>query len=290
MTVLTEELTWRLGDTGVILNTDTGSLPFVDIDEVRGFDSAPFRETQRDHEGDDGGYIDAEFEKGRDLVLSGIIYANSATMETYLDSLKGNWAPSRVLIPLYFKAPGVTERLLYVKPLGVNYNWTALRRIGQSEAQFKAFAEDPRIYDNVLVSNTINLGASVFTGFDFNFGFNFGFGGVSTTTDQVTITVAGNRSTPPIFTITGPVTNPRILNDTLSKEMIFNITLSSIETLVIDPKNRTVRLNGAVNRRNTLLSSNSWFYLAPGENTVRYRAESSDPTSTLNILYRPAWR
>lgn len=286
---LVDDLSFRLGDNGVILNTDSTGFPFVDIDEVRGLDSSPFRETQRDHEGDDGGYIDAEFEKGRDIVLGGMLYSLSGTFESYVDSLKANWAPSTQSMPLYFKSPGVTERFLRVKPLGVRYNWTALRRTGQAEIQFLAFAEDPRIYDSLAVTQSINLGATIFTGFGFPFGFNFGFGGISSVTDEVVVTNTGNRPSPPVFTINGPVTNPRILNDTMNKEMQFNIILATGETLVVDPRNKTVKLNGSVNRRNTLLAP-TWFYLAQGANSIRYRAESSDPASSLSILFRPAWR
>lgn len=289
MVVLTDELSFRLGDTGVILNTDSAGLPFVDIDSVKGLDSAPFRETQRDHEGDDGGYMDAEFEKGRDVILGGTLYSLTTSLEAYVDNLKANWAPSRSLIPLYFKAPGVAERFLLVKPLGVRYDWTTLRRTGQADIQFAAFAEDPRIYDSDLFNTNIILGATVFPGFGFNFDFNFGFGGTSTTTDAVTVTNSGNRPTPPVFVIHGPVTNPRILNDTVSKEMTFITTLSATETLVVDPKFKTVKLNNSVNRRNTLLAP-TWFYLEPGDNTLRYRAESSDPTSYLNVSFHPAWR
>lgn len=286
---LTEDLTFRLGDAGVILNTDSASFPFVDIDDVKGLDSAPFRETQRDHEGDDGGYMDAEFEKGRDIVLSGMLYSLSTPFESYMDGLKANWAPSTVQIPFYFKSPGTTERFLYVKPLGVRYNWTALRRTGMAEVQFNAFAEDPRIYDVAETTQSINLGATVYTGFGFSFGFDFGFGGVSTTTDQVIVNNSGNRPTPPIMTINGPVTNPRIFNETQGKEMQFIITLGVGETLVIDTKNKTVRLNGTTNRRNTLVAP-TWFYLDSGATQIRYRAESSDPTSFLTIAFHSAWR
>lgn len=286
---LTDDLSFRLGSAGIILNTDSTGFPFVDIDDVRGLDSAPFRTTQRDHEGDDGGYIDAEFEKGRDIILSGTLYTYTESFETYVDSLKANWAPSSALSKLYFKSPGVTERFLWVKSLGVRYNWSTLRRLGQAEIQFSAFAEDPRIYDVTSITRTISLGATVFTGFAFSLGFDFGFGGVSTTADEVIVTNTGNRPSPPMLTIYGPATNPRILNDTLSKEMQFNITLSAGETLVVDTKNKTVRLNGTTNRRNTLVAP-TWFYLAPGDNSIRYRAESADPTSYLEIVFSPAWR
>lgn len=286
---LTDDLSFKLGDTGVVLNTDAMGYPFVDIDKVTGFDSAPFRETQRDHEGDDGGYMDAEFEKGRDVILSGTLYALGDAFETFVDSLKENWGPSRTLIPLYVKAPGVGERFLYVKPLGVRYDWTALRRRGQADIQFKAFAEDPRIYDSQSTPAQINLGATVFTGRSYNKSFNFGYGGVSTTSDGVYVTVGGNRPTPPLFVITGPATNPQIVNDTASLTMAFNITLAAGETLTIDPKTKTVKLNGTTNRRNALLAP-TWFYLPKGQSFIRYRAASSDPTSFLTITFRNAWR
>lgn len=287
--VLANDLTWCLSSTGVVLN-DSAAIPFVDISSVKGFDSAPFRTTQRDHEGDDGGYMDAEFEKGRDLAIEGTLYGDTATLESYLDTLKSNWAPSTALIPLYFKSPGVAERFLLVKPLGINYSWNVDRRLGIIDVQFNAFAEDPRIYENNFISFQLSLGATTFTGFGFNFNFNFTFGGVSTTTDQFTFNVAGNRPTPPTFIIHGPVTNPKILNDITGRQMEFtNIILTASDTLTIDTKNKTVKLNGTANRRGNLVAP-TWFYLQPGSNTIRFRADSSDPTAALEVQYYPAWR
>lgn len=286
---LTEDLTFRLGDTGVILNTGA-TLPFVDIENVKGYDSAPFRTSARDHEGDDGGFMDAEFEKGRDIVLDGTIYASGDTMESYLDSLKENWAPSKTQVPLYMKAPGVSERVLFGKPLGIRYDWSSLRRTGQAVVQFGYYAEDPRIYDSTLLTATLPLGGTVFSGFSFNLGFNFGFGGVSTTNDAVQVVNGGNRPTPPVIRINGPIDNPQLLSDTVGKTMVFqNLSLLLGEYIDVDMKNRTVKLNGITNRRNTLVSP-MWFNLEEGNNTLRLRASSSDPTAFATVYYRPAWR
>lgn len=284
---LTEDLTFRLTTTGVILNT-TASQPFVDITKVTGLDSAPYRTTERDWEGNDGGFMDAEFEKGRAVVLDGTVFCDTGSIEDYLDDLKANFAPATTLQNFYFKVPGQVERVLFVKPLGCRYDWDELRRTGQAAIQFSVFAEDPRIYDSALLSATVPLGAQVFTGFGFNFGFDFGFGGTSTTTDQVTIIIGGNRPTPPIFEIIGPVTNPRILNDVTGDELRFNIELFALDVLTIDTKYKTVRLNGTANRRSALVAPD-WYFLEPGSNTLRYRAESV-AASTLNIYYRNAWR
>ncbi|HEY9660893.1 MAG TPA: hypothetical protein V6C65_20760, partial [Allocoleopsis sp.] len=199
------EYEFKLGDTGVLLNTSAVT-PFVDITLVDGLDSPPFRETFRDHEGEDGGFFDAEFEKGRDITLNGTLYADSATIEDYLDDLRFNYAPVTDPIPFYFYPPGVGERVIFVKPRGVRYSWTTARRIGMTEIQFMLYAEDPRIYtggnEQVYV---IAYGGSTGVGLAFSFGFNVNFGGGSTPAGA-NVPNDGNRATPVEFVITGPVT------------------------------------------------------------------------------------
>lgn len=284
---LTEDLTFMLTTTGVVLNSEVLT-PFVDIHKVTGLDSAPYRTTERDWEGNDGGFMDAEFEKGRSVILDGTVYSDTDDIESFLDDLKANYAPNTTLQNFYFKSPGVSERLLFVKPLGCRYDWDELRRLGQASIQFSMFAEDPRIYDSTELSVSVPLGAVVYTGFDFDLDFDFGFGGTSSTTDQVVIEIGGNRPTPPTFVIEGPVTNPRILNDDTGAELEFIITLDTGDTLTIDTKYKTVRLNGTANRRSSLVAPD-WFFLEPGTNTLRYRAEA-ETASTLTIYYRNAWR
>jgi len=287
---LTNNLTFQLSDTGIILNDDSVlGVPFVDIDRVSGLDNAPYRETKRDHEGSDGGFMDAEFETGRDITLEGTVYAPlGVSLESYLDSLKNNWEPSTTLVPLYLLPDNtVGTRLVFVKPLGCKYDWDTARRIGSTSVQFNAYAEDPRIYDFTQTSTNIPIGAIVTNGFGFNLGFSFSFGTVSTNSDGQFVSVSGNRPTPPIFTISGPVTNPLIISDTLGRTMGFTITLGVGETLVIDTQYRTVRLNGTTNRRSTLTLP-GWFMLQPGSNFIRFRAAAG--SGTLNIAYRNAWR
>ncbi len=284
---LTEDLTFQLGDTGTVLNTDSFGLPFVDIDIVVGLDSAPYRETRREHEGTDGGFMDAEFERARDIILTGDVYANSDEMEEYLDTLKADFAPSTVLVPFYYKSPGVDERVVFVKPLGCRYDWDRMRRIGKARIQFKAFAEDPRLYDATLTSVTIPFAEGASLGFGFNLGFNFGFGG-SSGSDGVFVTNAGNRSTPPTFVITGPAETPTIRDDTYGHSLTFNISLAAGETLEVNTQYRTVLLNGSINRRSTLVEPD-WFFLEPGQTFIRYNALSGTGSS-MDVLFRSAWR
>jgi hypothetical protein len=281
-----DDYTFKLSDSGVVLNTDLTSFPFVDIDKVVGLDSAPYRETTRDHEGTDGGFIDAEFERGRDIFLEGTVYCTVGSEETYMDSLKQNFAPVTTPIPFYFKAPGVNERVIFVKSRGTTYDWDQLRRIGATRIQFKLYAEDPRIYNNSLLSVVIPFGGSATTGIGFNLSFNMDFGAAIPPNGSF-IFNGGNRSTPATMTITGPAVDPRIINDTLSKSLNFTITLGVSDSLVVDLANRTVTLNGSTNVRNALTTSD-WFLFSPGNTFIRFGGTSG--SGTLTVSYRYAWR
>lgn len=283
-----DEYVFKLGDSGVLLNTDISGLPFVDITRVQGLDSPQFRETYRDHEGNDGGFLDAEFEKGRDILLEGTVYATTSTIETYLDSLKYNYKPVQDPIPFYFNPPGIGERLLYVKSRGVRYDWDTARRIGMTSIQFMLYAEDPRIYTggNAL-STTIAFGGSTGVGLAFSFGFNVDFGGGSTPAGA-NVTNSGNRPAPVVIVITGPVTNPVVGNTTSGRTLRFNITLGALDTLTIDTLYRTVYLNGNINRRNTLTTP-EWFYIEPGTNQIFYGGLTGTGSS-INLTFRSAWR
>jgi hypothetical protein len=484
---------FKLNDTGVLLNGGNIA-PFVDVMKVSGLDNAPYRETIRDHEGTDGGFLDAEFERGRDIVLEGVIYCDSSSVEPYLDSLKSNYAPVRTPIPFYFKSSGVNERVVFVKPRGVRFDWELARRIGMTNAQFLLYAEDPRIYDNILNSIVIPFGGSATTGFGFNvspiitdtftrsvsngwgtpdvggatstangsasdysvgsgvgsisngtlnvkrtviysnntfntdsditidvsvptltvtqpaeiriysrftdvnnnywlqlsydtagnidlsvgktvasvdttlasaadvvtytggstthahfitsgselkgrvwtgategttwtvsstdgafssgftavsskyntgntntlpqvvtfdnlsvkvgFGFNLSFG-TTVPPDGTYIVNSGNRPTPAVLTIAGPVTDPRIVNDTNSKTLNFLITLAGGETLTVDLANKTVLFNNTINRRDTLQTTD-WFLFNPGSTFIRFGGSSG--SGTLTVAYRNAWR
>lgn len=286
MTLGLNDYEFKLTSTGVLLNGST-AFPYVDIDKVIGLDSAPYRETVRDHEGADGGFIDAEFEKGRDIILEGTAFTSTSDVETYLDSLKANFAPVSSPVAFYFKSTGVGERLVYVKPRGVRFDWEQARRIGMTNIQFLMFAEDPRLYASDATSQTINYGGDTGLGLAFSFAFNVDFGG-GATPSGTTVNNTGNRPSPPTFIITGPITNPVISNNTVGLSLRFTITLAAGETLTINANSRTVYLNGNINRRNTLTTPD-WFFMAPGDNQISFGGLTGTG-STLNISFRSAWR
>lgn len=282
-----DAFSYQLGDSGTVLNPVDTTPPFVDITKVSGLDSPEYRTTERDHEGVDGGFLDAEFEKMRTIVLEGQLIATVTTAEPYLDTLKGEWSPRRSSIPFNFAHPGVAQRTVFVKPLGVRYDSTTLRNTGCADIQFMCQAEDPRIYDSALQTVALVTGVPITTGIGFSLGFDFGFG-AAVSPEGVTVINGGNRPTPAIITLPGPVTNPVIYNDTYSNTLEFEIDVAASDNLQIDLGNRTVKINGSQSRRGALLNPD-WFLLESGDNFIRYRA-SAGGSNPASIAFRNAWR
>lgn len=274
---------------GILLNGDA-ALPFVDITEVVGLDSSPYRETFRDHEGADGGFLDAEFEKGREVLLTGSVYSTQALLEGYLDSLKENYSPRTTPTRFYFYTPTIGVRFLDVKPRGVRAKWTTERRIGIVPVQFGMYAEDPRIYSYPDSQSVISLSAGSTTGFAFSFAFSFDFGGMGSSPGIATLNNAGNRSAPVTFTIVGPCDTPRIVNATNGGEIVVAQILAASDTLVVDMVNRTVVMNGTANRRNAVVVDD-WFLLSPGNNVIYYQTvRGGTVPSTATADWNSAWR
>lgn len=163
-------------------------------------------------------------------------------------------------------------------------------------------ATDPRKYSQATTTLTTGL-ATVSGGMTFpaTFPLSFGAAGGGGT---VTATNAGNFQTPLAFTITGPVVNPIIDNQTTGQSLLFNITLASTDTLVISGAGTSacaIVLNGTASRRNALAAGSaplSQFGLpggAPGpctpgtSQTFRFRNNGAFAGGQLAISFQSAW-
>lgn len=285
--MVTTDFTFAFSDTGVILNSDPTlpNDPFVDITKVSGLSNTEFRITEREREGMDGGFVDAAFEKMRVITLEGQIF--NAT-ETYLDTLKANFAPSTLPKPFYFLAPGIPERLIYCKSYGMKYDWSTERRFGSVPCQFQLMAEDPTIYGDLLLGTAVL--PTTTSGFGFDLSFNFGFGGASAVDGSTTLVNAGNKDADCTFNINGPISNPVIVHELTGNRLAFNIDLVSTDVLTVNLRNKTAVLNGSANRRGTMLGTSRWFLLSPGANTIRFLGTAGSGTPSLDCIARSAYR
>jgi hypothetical protein len=285
---LPQDYTYQYTSAGVALNTDvTPMAPFVDVQEVDGLDSAPVRSSQRAREGADGSFIDARWEDGRTIVISCIVYSPPDSVETFMDALKENYAPSRDPQPFFFRHPTVGTRMVMCKSLGVRANVDQLRRTGSTIAQITLQSEDPRIYSGTATIVTGGIASSA-SGRSYPRSYNYGYGSTNATAGGVIVNNLGNRDTPAIITLAGLV-NPELVHDTTGSRMTFNITLAGSDVLQIDLAAKTVLLNGGT-RRSVLNNNSRWFLLQKGVNSIRLLGSPSDSTPIMSVAFRPAYR
>ena len=101
-----------------------------------------------------------------------------------------------------------------------------------------------------------------------------------------------NRGTAPswpVWRISGPCTDPVIINPATGEQLGFGLTVQSGEVLVVDSDARTVLLQSTASRRSFLLPDSEWFPLRPGSNRIGFRAAQNEPAARLTAEWRHAW-
>jgi len=275
------DYSYMFTDTGILLNANNNAplvgAPVFDVQKVSGLDLGNIRTSMRISEGEDGGTVEGEFLDPRTVVIEGILYCEASdSIEAQLDSLKANFQPGTVNKPLYMKSPGTDQRVLNCKSLGVRYDVDQARRYNSTSFQITLQASDPVVYGSTVKSFYGTLSTEVVNGHGFDHGYDLSFGGVTTTGQQITVVNSGNKEVGAIITLQGPVTGPRIVSDTEGKTLSFPslVAATTSDTITIDLKRRTVKLNGA-SRRLTVDNKEGWFLIQPGTNVLRYQALSS---------------
>lgn len=112
------------------------------------------------------------------------------------------------------------------------------------------------------------------------------------TAGLLTITTLGTRPTWPVLTVYGPITNPTITSRRAGLSIVLNYALNAGDYLVLDtnPRQRTIKLNGAASRYSALVFAlSSWWPLYPGDNDVVLGAASYSAGASLSVQYRDAW-
>jgi hypothetical protein len=272
-------------DDGVLLNADTG-MPLVDVTQVKGLDSATPRVSQRDTEGQDGSTVEAEFESTRVISVAGTLYASdAASLESLVDSLKANFSVSRI-----HKTPGAGQRVLYAKCVsGFRCDWDPMRRVSTANFGFTLQSGDPIIYGMAQHNIGAPLDTTAVPGFAFSFGFSFSFGSPIASAGTVLASNDGNRPAPWQAIITGPVTNPSVLSDTVGgRQVKLNLTLNTASTLIIDSQTRSATVDGS--DRTGKFTREEWFGMMPGVNQIRLLADSTGVGATIALQYYDAWR
>lgn len=242
---------YQFEDTGIKLNGGS-TLPFVDVTSIDGLDNAPVRFSTNAREGMDGAWADAEFEDVRTVTIEASIYAPVTALETYLDALKANFAPSAIAKPFYFGTDAGT-RVVFGKSTGLRYPKQTSRRLGIVDIQVQILCEDPRIYSPDIITRVL----------------------------PGTLTLGGNRDSTGTITLTAG-TNPVV---TLSgSSFTFALTISA--PTIIDLRNRTILRNDKTNVRKFVTIVGGWPKFVAGNNVIGLTGTGAAGSAAA----RSAWR
>lgn len=273
--------------TRAVLNDPTDADYIGVVTEITGLDSPDVRENADDLVQMDGGIHGDFFYGRRPIVLSGMILnpASADDRNRKMTKLMQASNAMRGDATLTWTLANNNQQFVSVRrqqPLRITDNW-------QKTFQCSLVAADPRIYSTTLNQITTaasavptNIGRIYDKSYDIDYGGSAVAGGLLISND-------GNAITYPILTVTGPGSNPQILNYTTGESINLIYTLAAGEYITIDTLNRTVKLGGTTSRYSAIDFTNTkWWGLVPGLNDIR-QGWTSQAGASLTVQWRSAW-
>lgn len=91
--------------------------------------------------------------------------------------------------------------------------------------------------------------------------------------------------------ITGPITNPRLRNNTTGQELRFTITLGAGEYLEVNADTHAITFGAALTPRYAALdfANSDWWLLQPGANDIRLLSAAYSAGAQLDLYFRHAY-
>lgn len=198
-----------------------------------------------------------------------LLGSSKVDFDDKLNFVKGLFRPQTLWLEFAFRRNGVVK-YQEVRPRRMHVISDDRHGVHWTEVLMELRAKDPRWVSSAedLVTYTITAGNNSISGVQPNI---------------------GNMDAWPYFEIDGPVTNPRIANaDDGNLQTKVDIVVPSGDTLVIDPRLKTVELEG-VDSYSAVRTDNQWFKIQPGNNDITFSRSGTTGTSVLRVRSRSSW-
>ena len=269
---------------GILLGTSDSKIQLTEID---GIESAPFRNNNGDWSGKDGGYMSAQLFSGREITFQGFYYdanygCSSNTMSVREEII--NFLKIRTLFPIFFQTiSGVVYYTQgYVTAINMPYTNT---KYGDFQFTFycpeteiklaEQFGDEDSVTKRDIIYRDITSGGHLVpetTPVLFEQGY---------ATSIVNYT--GSMPCYPKLILTGPFTSDIILqNYNLGKNLIIKKSISEGSVVEVDMNSRQVLENGR--SISLYVDENSeWWYLQPGQNKIYLMSGGDNDNISCNI-------
>lgn len=210
-----------------------------------------------------------------------------------LSTLRAWAAPSRDVL-LYYTPVGMDERVLYLRGEQLSAPLPMASIVsGVVDVQLQWSCPDGVEYAADTTQTTVKLQTPLTSG-----GRTYPLVYPRTYSAQVgtgaaIITNNGTAPTAPVVRIFGPVTGPVITNETTGRVFAMaGYAIGDTEYIEVDMDAKTVQLRGVpgsdANRRGRV-TTKGWWNLRPGDNTIRFTAETGASPAQALVLSQDAW-
>lgn len=106
---------------------------------------------------------------------------------------------------------------------------------------------------------------------------------------QTYVVNQGNAPTWPRFRITGPITNPVLLNFSTGESIRFVATLTAADVMDVYPQFGAIAMNGADAYGALDFLASNWWQLRPGSNDIRILPSAYGAGALVSVYWRHAW-
>lgn len=246
--------------------TASDDLGFAIHTPVAGIDFPAIRLASQDKPGEHGAIISNQLYGGRSVSLTGIVWADTVsefnirrrTFQAQIRIVKNNF----ISLPILCK---------FVTDDGLSLQFYAYASSFQMQEEelthaqwmLTLFAPDPNFYNQSSTSLVISPASSQ------------------------TFTNNGDANSYPVFTFTGPLTNPIITNAATGEVFKLDETIGGGHSVVVDMQNKTIVLDGTTNDMAAFDANNTWLSFVPGNNSVSLTVSSGGGSVT--GVFSDAW-
>lgn len=283
--------TWSIQLDDLVFTQNPGTMYWYG--EIKGFGKADIRGDVVEYSGANGGFIGEQLYSFRRIPLKlGVYQPDQQKLRKIINDMNAvltinKYINCRVTTP-DGRQYGFKAKLHSAPDVSTSF-------VDDVTCEVDLVCEDPYIYDySEGVGNTFTLEKTKLGGWlvkqwqGMESTYKKGWLSERGQPDKV-VTNSGTVTAYPTFTISGAVTRPSITHKDTGDTIALDITTAPGDTLYIDtnPKNPAVLLNGY--GIEGALTSAQMFGLAPGDNRLEYKSDSSSDTATVTGHIRYAY-
>ena len=223
---------------------------------------------------------------------------SQALADTLSDALAA-FSMSQEPIPLTFKEPGNDELLIYCRVIGTSTPRNPSLTFGYRPFTVRLKAADPRVYGAALLAEQLPLYNPSGCGLDY--GIDYGADFIGGATNEKVLSNAGNANAHPLLRFygatSGTTTAVKLTNTTTGQTIDISAAILTGQILeadmrriiTVDPgATPYIHIDGS-NRYGDWALPREPFYLAPGDNLIRYEITGTSTDTICVINHRNTW-